>query len=138
MEEIMGNLKKVRTTILLMSLFFIVLSVFLMHNSSQFLLFNDRQTIKTMQLVGAQSGFIKKPYLQRAFYIGLTSWFVSVVITGTMLIILNGSVKFIADILVAGFVIVVFVSILFIAIILPMISTYIIVNLYLKQNSNIH
>lgn len=137
-EGIMDNLSKFKTVVFALSIFFMVLAILLIYNNCQFLLINDRQTIRTMQLVGARNAFIKIPYLKRSLYIGLISFLISIMVVALISFILISNVYLISDILVVGFLGVVFFIVLIVAIILPMISTYIILNLYLKQNSNIY
>jgi len=49
----------------------------LMSNSIRLAVYASRLTIKTMQLVGARPGFIRRPYLRKAFLSGLFSGMVA-------------------------------------------------------------
>lgn len=65
-DEISNNLKKLAYLALIVSLFFFVVAVTLVHNTIRLALYSNRFLIKNMQLVGASWGFISRPYLLRA------------------------------------------------------------------------
>lgn len=65
-DEISNNLKKLGYLALVVSLFFFIVAVTLVHNTIRLALYSNRFLIKNMQLVGASWGFISRPYLLRA------------------------------------------------------------------------
>lgn len=65
-ENVSANINTAAYALLLLCAFFSVLAIMLIINTLQLRLHADRLEIKTMQTVGAQPSFIKKPYLHTA------------------------------------------------------------------------
>jgi cell division transport system permease protein len=63
------NLDKVSLGILVLAFCFIILAMAIIFNTIQLTLYSDIKEIKTMQMVGADNSFIKKPYLKAAFWL---------------------------------------------------------------------
>jgi cell division transport system permease protein len=56
----------------------LVISVFIIDSTVRLAIFSRRLSIRSMQLIGATNGFIRKPYLLRALLNGLISGFIAV------------------------------------------------------------
>jgi cell division transport system permease protein len=71
-DSINSNLTKI--SIILVSTFIVLLLavIVLINNTIKLALFSQRFLIRSMQLVGAKSSFIRRPFLSRAFVHGLT------------------------------------------------------------------
>ena len=61
------NLQKVSFGILILAFCFVILALAIIFNTVKLTLYSDIKQIKTMQMVGAENSFIKKPYLRAAF-----------------------------------------------------------------------
>ena len=72
------NLKKVRFLVAGVFLSFIFISFFLMNNTIRLALYAKRFTIKTMQLVGATSSFIRQPFILKSISVSLLSSFFAI------------------------------------------------------------
>ncbi|MDW7690917.1 permease-like cell division protein FtsX [Flammeovirgaceae bacterium SG7u.111] len=72
-EEIYQNLQKVGGIILFFIIILQITVVILINNAIKLALFSQRFLIRSMQLVGATSWFIKKPFLKTAIFQGLIS-----------------------------------------------------------------
>jgi cell division transport system permease protein len=59
------------------SLLFLIISVVLIHNTFFLRLQGDQAKIKTMEFVGADWAFIKKPYLKESYKVAFYAWLVS-------------------------------------------------------------
>ena len=64
------NIKKIAFWVTVISSLFMLLVFLLINNTIRLSLYNKRFAIKTMQLVGATKGFIRKPFLIKAFWLG--------------------------------------------------------------------
>lgn len=62
------NLEKVSLGILILAFCFVVLALAIIFNTIRLTLHSDIKQIKTMQMVGADNSFIKRPYLREAFW----------------------------------------------------------------------
>lgn len=69
-ESINENLAKVSLLLLGFSLILLVSVVILINNTIKLALFSQRFLIRSMQLVGATRGFIRRPFLYRALFHG--------------------------------------------------------------------
>jgi len=70
-SAVKANLDKIAFGILILALCFVVLAVAIIFNTIKLSLYSDQKLIQTMQMVGADDTFIKKPYLQAAFWMAL-------------------------------------------------------------------
>jgi len=71
------NIKKISYWIITISLIFLVLVFLLINSAIRLSLYHKRFAIKTMQLVGATKGFIRKPFLIKAFWLGFAGAFLA-------------------------------------------------------------
>jgi cell division transport system permease protein len=69
-ESINKNLLKVSMVLGAFVLILLVTVIILINNTIRLALFSQRFLIRSMQLVGATKGFIRKPFLLRAFFYG--------------------------------------------------------------------
>jgi cell division transport system permease protein len=82
-DSINKNLLKVSLVLGGFILILIITVVMLINNTIRLALFSQRFLIRSMQLVGATRGFIRKPFLARAFLFGMMAGsFASVILYG--------------------------------------------------------
>ncbi len=70
-REINSNLAKLASVLVLLALIFFTTTALLINNAVRLTIFAEKELVRTMQLVGATSYFIQKPYLWRALQHGL-------------------------------------------------------------------
>jgi cell division transport system permease protein len=85
-ESINQNLTKVALVLGGFILILIITVVMLINNTIKLALFSQRFLIRSMQLVGATRGFIKKPFLIRAFFFGILAGLIA---SGLLFIIIE-------------------------------------------------
>ncbi len=78
-DRIVANAKRLAYVFLVIAALLVLIAVVLIHNTVRLSLYANRFLIKNQQLVGADWGFISKPYLRRAFWQGLLSGLLAVV-----------------------------------------------------------
>lgn len=83
---IKSNLKKVSIGILILAVCFIVLAMAIIFNTIKLTLYSDLKEIQTMQMVGATTFFIKKPYLRLAFGMSVKAFLTVMVVLGLILL----------------------------------------------------
>lgn len=76
LDMVQSNLERISLGILILAFCFVILSLSIIYNTIQLTLYSDIKEIKTMQMVGAEKSFIKKPYLKSAFLMAMKSIFV--------------------------------------------------------------
>lgn len=72
-DSINQNLRKISLILLSFAGILLLVVIILINNTIKLALFSQRFLIRSMQLVGATSGFIQKPFLNRAMLQGLIS-----------------------------------------------------------------
>ena len=72
-QEVNDNIQKVSLILLVIAGLFTYISFQLINNTVRLTIFSRRFTINTMKLVGASWSFIRRPFLKRAFTLGVAS-----------------------------------------------------------------
>lgn len=68
---IQNSVKKISIGMITFSVILLFTAIFLIHNTIKLALFSQRFLIRSMQLIGAKAGFIKKPFVLRSVLHGL-------------------------------------------------------------------
>jgi cell division transport system permease protein len=130
------NVRMISFIILIPSVLLFFIAVALINNTIRLSVYSKRFLIRTMQLVGASSKFIRRPFLARSALHGIYSGLVSILMMVGLLYLaqnaLYGIVSF-EDFQVLG---ILFGSILLIGMVISMISTYFAVRKYLKMKED--
>jgi len=137
-DDLEKNITRFSTFLFVLGIFFSLMTIVLIHNNLHLALSSDKSEIRTMKLVGAEDKFIMMPYLRKSFSLGLIGFFVFMVLMLLVMYLVISSVSTLNDILIPYFVILMLVLVFLMAVSIPMISTYMIVRLYLRNNSNIY
>ncbi len=131
-DQMNKNLTNISLVILAFASIFVILSVALINNTIRLAIYSQRFLIKSMQLVGATKGFIRKPFLLYGIWHGLLGGLIAIIIlVGTLslaykeipdLIILRNYTEF-------G---IVFIVVIGVGIFISGFSTFLAVNKYLR------
>jgi cell division transport system permease protein len=79
-DEMNNNITSISLVILVFAGIFVILSVALINNTIRLAIYSQRFLIKSMQLVGATKGFIRKPFLLYGIWHGLLGGLIAIVI----------------------------------------------------------
>jgi len=79
-DEMNSNLTSISLVILVFAGIFVILSVALINNTIRLAIYSQRFLIKSMQLVGATKGFIRKPFLLYGIWHGLLGGLIAIMI----------------------------------------------------------
>jgi len=133
-QNINSNINQIG--IILVGIFFILffISIILINNTIKLALFSQRFLIRSMQLVGATSIFIQKPFLIRAIFYGITSGVIASFFLFGMLNFLNSKIDNILDIINFEQLAIIFGSMVLVGILIVLLSTYMSVDKYLKSS----
>jgi cell division transport system permease protein len=126
------NKKQIGLVLIGISGLLFVVVVLLINNTLRLALFSQRFLIRSMQLVGATRGFIKKPFLYRALLYGFISGLISSGLLITILMLANKRIPELKSIQNNERIIIVFASLTVLGIFVALISTYRAVSKYLK------
>jgi cell division transport system permease protein len=79
-DQMNQNITYISLVILAFAAIFVVVSVALINNTIRLAIYSQRFLIKSMQLVGATKGFIRKPFLLYGIWHGLLAGLISIII----------------------------------------------------------
>ena len=89
LEILDENIKKITQGIIALSTVFILIAILLINSSIRLAIYSKRMVIKTMQLVGATKGFIRRPFIWKHLQLGLLGAFFASLCLGYLLYTLN-------------------------------------------------
>jgi cell division transport system permease protein len=127
------NLEKVSFGILILAFCFIILAMAIIFNTIQLTLYSDIREIKTMQMVGAENSFIKKPYLKDAFWLSSKSVLTVVVFIAILCVYLIKSSSIFAEIIQWNYVALTIVISFIVGFFIQFATTNTIINRFLKK-----
>ena len=111
----------------------IVIAVAMINNTIRLALYSKRFTIKTMQLVGATSSYIRRPFIIRSFFNGIISAVIGLALLMTLFFALNNSLDTIEITYSIKSFVLLCSSLLAIGIVISMVSTWFALNKYLRM-----
>ena len=79
-ESLVNNFERIGILIIITSVLFFITSFILINNSIKISIYSKRDTIKTMQLVGATKSFIRRPFIASYVRIGFYSSIISLIL----------------------------------------------------------
>ena len=130
------NIKKISYVLIAASLVLLIVALAIIHSSIRLTIYSKRFLLKTMQLVGANSTFIRRPYIFNSLLLGVISALLSM---GLLLATVNGGtvyfpslVEFFSQKVLA----LVGLSLLGIGLIVPGLCTAIVIRKYLKLRTD--
>lgn len=111
----------------------IIVAVAMINNTIRLALYSKRFTIKTMQLVGATSSFIRRPFLWQSIFQGVVSAILGIALVFLLITVLNNMMENIELSMSLQDLIIFVGSILIIGILITFISTWFALNKYLRM-----
>lgn len=132
-NELARNFERIGYLAFGVSIFFIIIAVVLMHNTIRLALYSNRFLIKNMELVGASWQFISRPYLLKGMFYGLISSGIAIAGLSLLLWFLTQEVDQINLIESVWKIVLLFIGLIFIGVLITTLSTYYVVNKYLKM-----
>lgn len=132
-NAVKANLEKISLGILILAICFVVLALAIIFNTVKLTLHADAKIVKTMQMVGAEKSFIKKPYLRSALNIVLKASLAVLIFIVALCAILIQSNSVFAEIIQWEFVALTIVISFISAFIIQFGATNSILNNYLRQ-----
>jgi len=132
-NQVNDNVKKISLVLFLFSLVFLFIAIALINNTIRLSFYSRRFIINTMQLVGATSSFIQKPYIIRSSFFGALASLIAIFFMTVSIYFIQSGFE--------GIIIfkdkpIIFIMMLVLGVFISGISTYISVNKYLKMNTN--
>jgi cell division transport system permease protein len=115
------------------ALLLIIVAVAMINNTIRLALYSKRFSIKTMQLVGATSGYIRRPFLWQAIGMGIVSGIIAMALLFVLFYALNNLIDSIEISYDIQTFLMLLVSLLTLGIFITLISTWFALNKYLRM-----
>lgn len=90
LEILDQNIKKITQGIVALSSIFMLIAILLINSSIRLTIYSKRLLIKTMQLVGATKGFIRRPFIWKHIQLGFLGALFASICLGYLLYTLDG------------------------------------------------
>ncbi len=132
-DAIAANLKKISLGVLIAGLFFVIVAIALILNTIRLALYANRFLIKNMELVGASWGFISRPFLKRSFLHGMLCGLLAIGVLTLLLYLVSKDIADTNEMLSVPGIIILFGALLLLGILITVLSTYYVVNKYLRM-----
>jgi cell division transport system permease protein len=131
-EQVAENTKNVSIIILIFVGLLLFISVFLINNTIRLAIYSKRFLINTMKLVGANTTFIRTPFLASSVWQGLISGVIAIILLLGLIMILRNDFSNILELTDSRMFGALFAMMLLLGSLINFISTYIIVTKYTK------
>lgn len=132
-EDVNLGFKQIAFLILVVAGLLILVAIAMINNTIRLSLYSKRFTIKTMQLVGATSGFIRRPFLLQAVFQGIIAGVIGMAFLMTVFFAVNNILDIIEINLTLIELAILFAAILIIGALLTLVSTWFALNKYLRM-----
>jgi len=133
-ESINKNLTKISLILLSFVVILLFVVIILINNTIKLALFSQRFLIRSMQLVGAKSTFIRRPFLMRSVMYGLISGILSCALLYGLMKYANSMIEELASLQDLNKILILFATLLIIGMIIGYFSTWRAINKYLKMS----
>lgn len=131
LDLINENIQKISLFLLILSAFLFLIAVTIINNTIRLSIYSKRFLIRTMQLVGATKGFIRKPFLVRSIYHGLIASLIAMILLLGLLYLIEREFLLTFSFESTKLLVMLGVAILIIGMLINFVSTFFSVNRYL-------
>lgn len=135
-DNISKNTKKISFIILFFSALLIVIAVALINNTIRLSIYAKRFLIRTMYLVGATQGFIRKPFILKGIVNGVIAGIIADILVVLFIVTAN---RFIPELLVVqnpNFLVILFLATILVGVLISGLSSALSVRKYLRLKSD--
>ena len=136
MEMVHNNMKRLGLILLTLAAVLMIISFVLISNTIRLLIYSKRFLIHTMKLVGATSGFIRRPFVKYNIVSGIFASILAILMLTGALYYLQNELKGFIQILDMQTLLLVYVAVFALGIVLSVIATIFAVNKYLRMGGD--
>ncbi len=129
------NIKKISIIILGFCILLLLIAIALINNTIRLSVYSKRFIIKTMQLIGATEGFIRKPFLKVSIIYGVISALLSIIMLSGVLFVSRKQIPDIVSLQNIDMFLILFVLVIITGLIISVCSTYLAVHKYLRSKT---
>ena len=135
-QEIDKNLNKISLVLLVLSAILLIIAIALMNNSIRLTIYSKRFVIKSMQLVGATRGFIRRPFVWKGMLQGFYSALIAIALLTGVLAVARENLPELASVESPVLIGLVYLIVVLLGMAVTGFSTYFAVNRYLDMNKH--
>ena len=136
-EQVLTNISKFNLLLIVFGAIFLFVSVVLINNTIRMAVLSKRFLIKTMLLVGATYGFVRRPFLLQAFLQGIWATLIATFMLALLIIGLKRSIPDVSIIYEAWqSLIVIPAGLLVLGVVICLSSTFVSVNRYMRSSND--
>ena len=135
-DLINDNLSKVMTVLLILTAVLLFISFTLIRNTIRLSVYSKRFLINTMKLVGATSGFIRRPFVVNNIFTGIIAGIIADIIIFMMLTYFSSEYAELRPVISNTDIIIIFTAVILFGVIITSIATSFAVNRYVKMKSD--
>lgn len=132
-ENMTANIRKLGFLTFIICIVFIAIAIALINNTVKLSIYSNRFLIKNMQLVGATTQFISRPYIFKSIRNGILSGGVAIVLLISLILLIQQRMPELSTFRSDTSLIILMVGVLFSGILISSLSTYISVQRYLRM-----
>ena len=133
LDSVNRNLAKLNVLLLVLAVLLTCISFSLINNTVRLSVYSRRFAIRTMKLVGASWGFIRRPFMRRALTVGLIAALIALVVLGVCIYALYYYEPNVEAVISWVELVITGVAVVLCGIIITMTCSYISVNKFLKM-----
>ncbi len=126
------NVKKISLVVLIFSCFLLLIAIALINNTIRLAIYSKRFIIRTMQLVGATAGYIRRPFLFRSILQGIVGALIAMAVLVGFIYFLQNEMSGIIRLTDMTVLLLLFTIVMILGIIINWLSTYAAVSKYLR------
>ncbi len=130
------NLRKISLILLGFSILLLIIAIALINNTIRLSVYSKRFLIRTMQLVGATQGFIRKPFIFKSIMQGIYSAFISIVFLAGIIYFSQKEIPELINLQDINIFLILFGTVILLGIFISGLSTFFAVKKYLKMNTD--
>lgn len=126
------NVRKISVMVLIFSGFLLLIAIALINNTIRLAIYSKRFLIRTMQLVGANAGYIRKPFLYQSMLQGMLGAFFAIAALFTMVYFLQDIMNGVISLNDINILAILFCIVLVLGMLINLLSTYTAVTKYIR------
>lgn len=130
------NLRRISFFLLGVSILLLIITIALINNTIRLSVYSKRFIIRSMQLVGATRGFIRKPFMYRSVFQGFISAVIALIFLTGVITALWKNLPELQTITDPQMLFVLYIFVIILGILVSGISTFIVVNKYLRLKTD--
>ncbi len=131
-KDVNDNINKISAILLGFSLLLLIIAISLINNTIRLAVYSKRFLIKTMQLVGATEGFIRRPFMTISLIHGLISSIIAIIMLIGVISISRKEIPEIINLQSLDLFLMLFAFVIALGFVISLISTFFAVRKYLK------